>query len=198
MTTDESFPDTHHDPYSNTVFGFWLFLLSDFILFGALFAVYAVLHTHTFGGLPERELLNLPFTLSQTLVLLTTSFVVGLAGACAHRNNKSATIGLFLFTFVLGIVFLGMQLFEFHHLIETGNSWTRSGFLSAFFTLTGTFAAHVIFGLIWIVALIIPIFYEGISKTSLRRLTCLKMFWQFLNVIWIFIYSMVYLMEANI
>ena len=190
----ESYPDTHHDTYSRTVFGFWVYLMSDFILFGALFATYAVLSFSTFGGPSARELFQPSFTLTQTLILLVSSLTVGLAGASAHRKHKNMTIALFGITFLLGAAFMGMELTEFSRLVKAGNSWDKGAFLSAYFTVVGTHGLHVIFGMLWIIVLILPVWREGISHVSMRRLTCLRMFWQFLNVVWVFIFSLVYLM----
>jgi cytochrome o ubiquinol oxidase subunit III len=192
----ETYPDPHHNPYSRTVFGFWLYLMSDFILFGALFAAYAVLRNATFGGPTGKELFQPTFTLVQTLILLTCSLTVGLAGASAHRKHKFWTIALFGLTFLLGTVFIGMELTEFSRLLNAGHGWDKSAFLSMYFTIIGTHAVHVMFGLLWILILLVPVWQEGISHVSIRRLTCLKMFWQFLNIIWIFIFSFVYLMEV--
>lgn len=190
----ESYPDTHHDTYSRSVFGFWVYLMSDFILFGALFAAYVVLCNSTFGGPSGRELFQPSFTLVQTLVLLVSSLTAGLAGASAHRRHKIWTIVLFGATFLFGAVFIAMELSEFSRLVSDGHAWDKSAFLSMYFTIVGTHGVHVLFGLLWTIVLLIPVFREGISHVSLRRLTCLRMFWQFLNIIWVFIFSFVYLM----
>lgn len=187
--THESYPDTHHDPYSRTVFGFWLYLLTDFILFGALFAVYAVLRNSTFGGPSAKDLFQLSFLTIQTLVLLTSSFTAGLAGAAAHRKHKNHTILFFAITFLLGLIFMGMEMSELLRLVQGGNGWQRSAFLSAYFTIVGTHGIHMLFALLWVIVLIIPVLREGITLVSLRRLMCLKLFWQFLNIVWIFIFS---------
>jgi cytochrome o ubiquinol oxidase subunit 3 len=190
----ENYPDTFHDTYSKTIFGFWVYLMSDFILFGALFATYAVLSGSTFGGPTARQLFQTPFTLIQTLVLLTSSLTAGLAGASAHRQHKYRTIALFGITFVLGSIFMGMMFNEFSRLVSSGNGWDRNAFLSAYFTVVGTHGLHVLFGLLWTIVLIVPVWREGVSNVSIRRLTCLRMFWQFLNIIWVFIFSFVYLL----
>lgn len=188
-------PDPHHDNYARTLFGFWLYLMTDFILFGALFATYVVLSFTAYGGnSPSHELFNLPFALIQTLLMLLSSLTIGLAGASAHRKLKERTIALFGITFLLGAVFMSMQFTEFSRLIHTGNSWEKSGFLSGYFTVVGTFGLHVLFGLLWMIVLIVPIWREGINVVGIRRLTCLRMFWQFLNIVWVFIFSFVYLM----
>lgn len=197
VAVHESYPDTHHDIYSRTVFGFWVYILTDFVMFGTFFAAYAVLHNNTYGGPSADKLFHLPCALVQTLVLLTSSFTIGLAGASAHRRNKNWTIALFAITFLLGILFMWMELAEFTRLVNSGNSWRRSAFLSAYFTLVGTHGLHMIFAMLWVIILIVPVCLEGITGTSIRRLTCLKMFWQFLNVIWVFIFSFVYLMGVK-
>lgn len=197
LTSHELFPDTHHDAYSKTVFGFWVYLMSDFILFGALFATYMVLSSGTFGGASAKDIFHLPFTLAETLILLLSSLTAGLGGASAHRQNKKETLIFFVLTFFLGAIFFGMELHEFSRLIETGNSWKRSAFLSAYFTVVGTHALHVLFALLWTIILLLPVYREGISHVSVRRLTCLRMFWQFINVVWVLIFSFVYLMGVE-
>jgi cytochrome o ubiquinol oxidase subunit 3 len=193
----EQFPDTHHDIYSNTIFGFWLYLLTDFILFGSLFAVYVVLKDSVFGGPSAQDLFSRPFALVQALLMTFASFTAGVAGAYAHRENKKMTIFYFLLTFLLGLAFLGMQASEFHRVLSMGHSWKDSAFLSAYFSLVGTFGIHVIFALLWTPVILFPIWKEGINIVSLRRITCLKMFWQFINLVWIFIFTIVYLMGVT-
>ena len=190
----ELYPDPHHDLYSRTRFGFWLYLMTDFVLFATLFATYAVLSNSTFGGPSIRELFKPPSELWPAIILLSSSLTVGLGTAMAHRKHKLWTIALFGITFALGVLFLWMELSDMLSLVREGNGWQRSAFLSAYFTLIGTHAIHVIFALIWVIVLIIPVLIEGVTHISLRRLVCLKMFWQFLNIIWIFIFSFVYLM----
>lgn len=111
-THHESFPDTYHDTYSKTVFGFWVYILTDFVLFGVLFATYAVLRKNNFGGPTESDLFNPTYSLIQTLILLVSTFFIGLGGATAHRKNKSATFVLYLITFILGVSFMWMELAE--------------------------------------------------------------------------------------
>lgn len=192
----EPFPDPHHDLYSRTIFGVWLYLLSDLILFGALFATYAVLRQSTFGGPSAADLFDLNRVFVQTLIFLISSMTIGLGGACAHRKDKNKTLLFFGVTFLLGIVFVAMQLGEMFHLAGSGNSWKRSGFLSAYFTLVGTHGLHMLLLLLWTIIFVFPVWRKGITATNLRRLICLKMFWQFLNIVWIFIFSFVYLMGA--
>lgn len=195
LASREVYPDPHHDTYSKTTFGFWIYLLTDLMLFGTLFAAYAVLHKSTFGGPSPKELFHFSNTYLQTYILLISSFTVGLAGAMTHRRNKKWTIGFYAVTFVLGVIFTWIEFAEFARLIESGNSWMRSGYLSAFFTLIATLIAHMIFALLWMIVLIIPVCLYGVQRVSIRRLTCLRMFWQFLNIVWIFIFTIVYLFE---
>lgn len=183
--------------YSKTVFGFWIYLLTDFVLFATILSVYFVLRNSTFGGPSAQDLLPLSYTFIQTIVLLTCSLTSGLAGVAAHRKNKNATLALFGATFLIGFIFMWMEFSGFHFLIENGNGWQRSGFLSAYFTLLGTHALHVVFALLWILVLLPPVWRNGITTNSLQRLTCLRMFWQFLSVIWIGVYTMVYLMGVS-
>ena len=190
----EHFPDTHHDPYSTTVFGFWVYLLTDFMMFATFFATYAVLRNGTAGGPSAHELFHLPFTLIQTLVLLFGTFASGLGKVAAHRRQKYWTIAFFGITFLCGAVFMGLEFTELTALVKSGNGWDRSAFLSAFFTLVGTHGLHVIFGLLWIIVLLLPVWRHGITPVSMRRLSCLSLFWQFLNLVWVFIFSFVYLL----
>lgn len=190
----QPFPDPQHDIDAKTIFGFWIFLLTDFVLFATLFAVYAVLRKALFGGTPPHELFNLEAKTLQTLIFLFSSFTAGIAGAFAHRREKIKSLTCFALTFLLGIWFMGMSFQEYSSLIASGNSWKASAFLSAYFTVVGTHMAHLIFGLLWIFVLCIPLFKENLNPTHIRRLICLRLFWQFLNVIWVFIYTFIYLM----
>lgn len=179
-----------------TPFGFWVYLMTDCVLFASLFASYAVLRDNTFGGPSGAELFSLPFVLTETVILLTSSFTAGLALLAMHKGNKQQVLMLLGITFLLGAAFLTMELTEFHKLVSEGNSWTRSGFLSAFFTLVGTHGAHITSGLIWILVLVWQTAKRGISVSAARRLTLFSLFWHFLDIVWIFIFTMVYLLGA--
>lgn len=183
--------------YSRTVFGFWLYLMTDCILFGTLFAAYALLRKGTYGGPGAGDVFSLPFVLGETMLLLTSTFTCGLAMIAAHRNQIKKTVVLFAITFFLGAGFLAMEIFEFAELVLHGNGPTKSAFFSSFFTLVGTHGLHIVGGLLWIIVLLVPIMRHGITPVSLRRLTCLSLFWHFLDVVWIFIFSFVYLIGAN-
>ncbi|MGL5263961.1 MAG: cytochrome o ubiquinol oxidase subunit III [Candidatus Rhabdochlamydia sp.] len=179
-----------------TLFGFWVYLMTDCILFATLFATYAVLRDNTYGGPSGHELFSLPFALGETLILLTSSFTCGLAMLAAHRMDRKRVLFWIGVSFMLGISFLTMELKEFSHLVHQGNSWQRSGFLSAFFTLVGTHGLHITAGLLWMIVMIAQILRKKIVAVTFKRLTCLSMFWHFLDVVWIFIFTIVYLMGA--
>ena len=177
-----------------TLFGFWTYIMTDCVLFASLFAVYAVLHDNTFGGEPGNQLFELHGVLAETLLLLTSSFTVGLSMLAARAKNQRLTILWLCVTFLLGAGFLALELSEFHHLVVTGNSWRRSGFLSSFFTLVGTHGLHITIGLAWMAAMIMKVWRKGFNRSTIRRLTMLSLFWHFLDVVWIFIFTVVYLM----
>ncbi len=185
-----------HDEDTRTIFGFWIYIMSDCILFATLFAVYAVLQSGTFGGPSAGDLFSMPFVLAEALVLLTSSFTYGLAMVAGHRSNKRSVLLWLLVTFVLGVVFLTMEFIEFAKLIADGHGPQASGFLSAFFGLVGTHGLHVALGLVWIVTLMAQVARRGLTSVTLRKLTTLSLFWHFLGIIWIFIFTVVYLMGA--
>lgn len=176
--------------------GFWIYLMTDCILFGSLFATYIVLHNNTFGGPSGSELFDMPSILVETLLLLTSSFTCGLAMIAVRQRNIKFTLFWLGFTFVLGAMFLGMELAEFQLLISEGNSWQRSGFLSAFFTLVGTHGLHIAVGLLWLAIMAWKLFRNGFNNNTVRRLSLFSMFWHFLDIIWIFIFTFVYLIGA--
>lgn len=196
-TSDSHYPDTHHDAYSKTIFGFWLYLLTDFVLFATILAVYFVLRHGTFGGPSAKDLLPLSFTCMQSVFLLLSAFFSGLGNTYAHKNEKKKTAFLYGVTFLMGLIFLGMVFSGFSTLIQEGNDWSRSAFLSAYFTLVGTHAFHVVAALIWTVVFLPLIWLRGFTSVTLQRLTCLRLFWQFINMIWVGIFTMVYLMGVN-
>ncbi len=181
---------------AKTSFGFWVYLMTDCVLFASLFAVYAVLHNNAFGGPSAAELFSLPLVLTETLILLTSSFTCGLGLLAAQRGHKNQVMTWFGLTFLLGAVFLGLELREFSSLVGEGSSWRRSGFLSAFFTLVGTHGLHISVGLTWMAVMLVQIARRGFGRGTLQRLTLLCLFWHFLDIIWIFIFTIVYLMGA--
>lgn len=180
--------------YDKTMFGFWIYLMTDCVLFASLFAVYAVLHNNTYGGPSGHALFSLPYILVETFSLLTSSFFCGLAMISLQRREMRQMIMWLLLTAGLGILFLGMELHEFTHLVQDGNSWRRSGFLSSYFTLVGTHGLHIAVGLMWVLVLMIKTLKQGFTEGVVRRLTLFSLFWHFLDIVWIFIFTIVYLM----
>ena len=181
---------------NKTAFGFWVYLMTDVVLFASLFATFAVLRNNTFGGPNGAELFSLPFVLVETIILLTSSFTCGLAILAARKQSKQQVLFWLGLTFLLGLAFLGMELSEFRHLVSEGNSWQRSGFLSSFFTLVGTHGLHIAVGLIWMAVSFFLVIKRGLGRAMIRRLTLLSLFWHFLDIIWIFIFTVVYLLGA--
>ncbi len=183
-----------HHPESSTHLGFWIYLMSDCLLFAVLFACYGVLGRNYAGGPTGAELFELPVVAVNTAFLLFSSITYGMAMMAAHEGKKTATLGWLAGTGLFGLGFLTHELNEFAHLIAEGAGPQRSAFLSSFFTLVGTHGLHVTFGVIWLVTLMVQVSRWGLNETSLRRLTCLSMFWHFLDVVWIGVFSFVYLL----
>lgn len=179
-----------------TIFGFWVYLMTDCVLFATLFATFAVLRNSTYGGPAGDTLFSLPFVLCETLVLLTSSFSCGLGILYAREGNRQKMMMMFGLTFLLGLTFLGLELHEFAKLYHEGNSWRRSGFLSAFFTLVGTHGLHITSGLMWMAVMMYRVRKMGLTDYNVKRLTMLSLFWHFLDIVWIFIFTVVYLMGA--
>lgn len=177
-----------------TIFGFWVYIMTDCVLFASLFAAFVVLRNNSYSLQLSQELFSLPFALTETLILLTSSFVCGLVILAAHQKKRQLVLVLLSLTFMLGIAFLSLEFTEFSQLVSEGNSWRRNGFLSAFFTLVGTHGLHITAGLTWMAIMIYQISKHGLNRQNLRRLTMLSIFWHFLDVVWIFIFSIVYLM----
>lgn len=179
---------------AKTLFGFWVYLMTDAVLFASFFAAFAVLRGSTYGGPSGDTLFSLPFVLAETLILLTSSFSCGLAILSARQGQKDRVLWLLGLTFVLGLAFLGLELHEFSKLYYDGDSWRRSGFLSAFFTLVGTHGLHITAGLVWMGVMMSKVRSAGLTPFNLKRLTMLSLFWHFLDIIWIFIFTVVYLL----
>lgn len=168
--------------------------MTDCIVFASLFATYAVLQGNTFGGPSGAEVFELPFVLTETLILLTSSFVCGLAVLAARKHDKKQALTFLGITFALGLAFISMEISEFVHLVNEGNGWQQSAFLSAFFTLVGTHGLHITIGLIWAIFLGLQIYINGLKNVTIKRLFLFSLFWHFLDIVWIFIFTIVYLM----
>lgn len=184
---------SHCHSYAKTVFGFWTYLMTDCILFSVLFAVYWILHPNTFGGPSPAELFSLPYALGETLLLLTSSFTCGLARVAAYADRRKEFFFWLGSVFVFGLAFMAMEFQEFRHFLLEGHSWRESAFLSSYFTLVGTHGCHIAFGLLWLLVLAGQIAARGVTPSTFRRLTCFSLFWHFLDVVWIFIFTLVYL-----
>ncbi len=183
----------HQEKDMTTLIGFWVYVMTDCVLFASLFAVFAVLRSNTAGGPSISQIVDLPYALVETLALLASSFTCGLAILSAQRRSRKGVILFLALTFVLGATFLTMELIEFHGLIIHGESWRRSAMLSAFFTLVGTHGLHITVGLLWIAVMIVSLFQSGLTRGTTRRLALLAIFWHFLDLVWIFIFTFVYL-----
>lgn len=201
MTTDASTIGTAHyeeveppDAVGIQTFGFWIYLMSDLIIFSTLFATFAVLGRNYAGGPTGKELFKLPYLLGETLFLLFSSVTYGLVMLAVRDGKKKwVLIGLAV-TFLLGLGFVSMEINEFHRMIAEGHGPDRSAFLSSFFTLVGTHGTHVTFGLIWMAVVMGQVAVKGLTSPVQSRLMRLSMFWHFLDIIWIGIFSIVYLM----
>ena len=188
----------HAEAANRTVLGFWIYLMTDCVLFATLFATYAVMRGATNGGPNGADIYDLPFVLVETILLLTSSFICGLAMLALRAGNKRAVLTLLAVTFALGAVFVGMELYEFHALAAEGNNWQRSGFLSAYFTLVATHGLHICVGLLWLTILSVQILRRGLTGNLMKRMTMFSLFWHFLDVVWIFIFSIVYLWSGRL
>ena len=186
--------DNHES--DKAVFGFWVYLMTDCVLFASLFATYAVLHASTFGGPTSHQLFDLRSVLLETMLLLTSSFTCGLAMLSMQAGRRGDLLGWLLVTLLLGLSFLGMELSEFSRLIQDGNGPDRSAFLSSFFTLVATHGLHILAGSLTLIALMVRLVRHGLSAPTIRRLTSFSLFWHFLDIVWIFIFSIVYLMGS--
>ena len=184
----------HEAEYNDRVnFGLWVYLMTDLLMFAVLFAVYAVLRGSTFGGATGKELFSLPLALTETLILLTSSFTSGLGMLAARRGNKRPVLMWFGITFLLGASFLGLEIREFAEFVHEGHTPQSSAFLSSFFTLVGTHGTHITFGLLWMITSMVFVQIRGLNANMVRKLSLLSLFWHFLDIVWIFIFTIVYL-----
>lgn len=186
--------DHHHSSDATDVFGFWIYIMSDCVLFAALFATYAVLYTNTFGAPGIKELASLPYVLVETMALLASSFTCGMAILGMYKDKKSQVIFWLGVTFLFGLAFVSMEIREFVEFYVAGHGWQTSAAMSAFYTLVGTHGLHVSIGLLWMLVVIFQLSLHGITPTMRRRLTYLALFWAFLDIVWIFVFTIVYLM----
>ncbi|MFZ1249370.1 MAG: cytochrome o ubiquinol oxidase subunit III [Candidatus Saccharimonadales bacterium] len=179
---------------SKQQFGFWLYLMTDCILFASLFATFMVLRGQTAGGVSGKDIFDLQYVFIETCLLLLSSLASGLALLSAHAKNKAKTLGWLAVTGLLGAAFLAMEVREFALLASEGHSWTHSAFLSSYFGLVGTHGLHIFVGLVWLLAMAYYIHLRGFSKRMMERMTMFTMFWHFLDIVWIGIFTIVYLL----
>ncbi len=177
-------------------FGFWIYLMTDCLIFASLFATYLVQKPAVAGGPSSNDIFDLPFVLIETVVLLVSSFVCGLMLIAAQSKKRSLTLLGLAIVGLLGFVFIAMELTEFTHLVQEGNGWQRSGFLTGFFVLVGTHGLHITIGLLWLLVMVVRVLRVGLTVAVVRKLTLFSLFWHFLDVIWIFIFTLVYMMGA--
>lgn len=176
--------------------GFWIYLMTDLLMFAIFFATYIVLRNNTDGGITIKEIFNPSLVMAETLILLTSSFTCGLATLATHRLDKKQTIFWLFVTCILGLAFWGFELSEFSHLLAEGNSWTKSAFLSSFFTLVGVHGMHITAGVLWLLVMVTAVLKKGFTKGNIHKLTLFSLFWHFLDIVWIFIFTIVYLFGA--
>ncbi len=186
----------HLDMDSIDVFGFWLYIMTDCILFAALFAAFIVLHAPGYYGPNLKQFIELPYVLGETFFLLGSNLTFGLCMIAFYRSSMTWTrLWLFL-TFILGLGFVAMEVNEFIHLHHLGFSWYTSGAASSFFVLVGTHGFHVSMGLLWISVLFFQMFSKKLQPSMKKRMIYLGLFWNFLDIVWIFLFTIVYLMGA--
>ncbi|MCY1164494.1 MAG: cytochrome o ubiquinol oxidase subunit III [Pseudomonadota bacterium] len=185
-----------HHPANGTLLGFWLYLMSDCLIFACLFACYAVLGRSYAAGPSGADLFDLPLVALNTSLLLLSSITYGFAMLEMQKKKLNAVLVWLGITGLLGAGFLGLEMYEFMHFIHEGAGPQRSAFLSSFFALVGTHGLHVFFGIIWLITLMFQVKRHGLGVENRRRLMCLSMFWHFLDVVWIGVFTFVYLMGA--
>ncbi|WDS34850.1 cytochrome o ubiquinol oxidase subunit III [Pseudoxanthomonas sp.] len=187
--------DHAHDDGSKTTLGFWIYLMGDCLIFAVLFATYGVLMNATAGSPGGRELFDLKFVFGETMLLLASSFTFGLGMLSLHAGKRQRVMGWLVVTGLLGASFIGMEVFEFAELLHEGVSPQHSAYLSAYFSLVGTHGLHVSFGLLWLAVMVHQVWKFGLDAVVARRLACLSLFWHFLDLIWICVFTFVYLRE---
>lgn len=183
----------HVDQEELKILGFWIFLVTDCLLFATFFSAYAVLHNHTNGGFTSKEF-DIPGFIIETFILLVSSFTSGLAVLQMHKGNKKGLILWLLVTVVLGAIFVALEINEFTRMASEGATLQKSAFLTSFFSLVGAHGCHVTFGIFWLIGLIIQLSRRGITAVTRRKISIISLYWHFLDAVWIFIFTVVYLM----
>lgn len=191
--TENEHHEEHHDADATSVLGFWIYIMSDCVLFSCLFATFAVLHANTYNGFGVHNFLDLPYILAETLFLLASSFTYGMAILNVYKKRRAKVLTWLVVTILLGLSFVGLEVHEFLHLFSIGHGPQTSGAMSAFFTLVATHGLHVSIGLLWMIIMVVQLCKFKINSDVVRRLTYLGLFWAFLDIVWIFVYTVVYL-----
>ncbi|MDM0005323.1 cytochrome o ubiquinol oxidase subunit III [Variovorax sp. J22G73] len=192
----EGHGDGHaHGGEAQTTMGFWIYLMSDCLIFAVLFATFGVLAGATANGPTGRGLFELEFVLGETMLLLASSFTFGLAMLSLQASTLRRATGWLVATFVLGAAFVGMEVYEFAELMHRGAVPQASAYLSAYFTLVGTHGLHVSFGLVWLAVMLHQVHHFGLTPVTRRRMACLSLFWHFLDLVWICVFTFIYLRE---
>jgi cytochrome o ubiquinol oxidase subunit 3 len=186
--------EEHHAEGGSTMLGFWIYLMSDCLIFAVLFATFGVLGGNYAAGPSPKDLFDLRLVAVNTSMLLLSSITYGFAMLAMAKGRVGAVQGWLVATALFGLAFIGIELTEFSHLIHEGATPQRSAFLSSFFALVGTHGLHVSFGLVWLFTLMTQVARHGLIPANMRRLTCLSMFWHFLDVVWIGVFTFVYLL----
>lgn len=193
MSTNHHLEKHEAEADDRAMFGFWVYLMTDLLMFSILFAVYAVLHDNTVGEETGRELFSLPLALTETIILLTSSFTAGIGMIAARKGNKKQTLVWFAVTFILGLAFLSLELWEFSELMHEGFTLGSNAFMSSFYVLLGTHGLHITAGLLWMAVTFGYIVKRGLNRPLVRKLSMLSLFWHFLDIVWIFIFTIVYM-----
>lgn len=187
----------HPDQEEMRTFAFWIYLMTDVILFATLFATYIVLQGNTDGGPGPKDIFQMNDIYASTFILLTSSFTSGLALLAMHKGNRLALMNWLWVTIFLGASFLFLEVNEFMHMVHEGATISTSAFLTAFYTLVGTHGLHVALGLGWMIILIIQIAKHGITPVTKRKVNIVSLFWHFLDIVWIFVFTIVYLLGVK-
>jgi len=192
MSVTEHVQHIEHVEDDSKEFGFWIYIMTDLVIFGTIFAAYIILRNNTFGGPSGKDIFSMPLALTETLILLASSFSCSLGMYEIHRENKKGALCWFLITFVLGLAFLVIEIVEFAHFIHAGHGPQKSAFLSSYFTLVGTHGTHIFFGLLWMLVAMVRIAIRPLVASSVSRIFRMALFWHFLDFVWIFIFTVVY------
>ncbi|HTH95599.1 MAG TPA: cytochrome o ubiquinol oxidase subunit III [Rhodocyclaceae bacterium] len=194
--SSESYYVKEHHPANGTLLGFWMYLMSDCLIFACLFAAYGVLGHNYAAGPSGADLFELPLVALNTAFLLLSSITYGFAMLSMYNKKLGKTLLWLAITGIFGLAFLSVELYEFNHLIHEGAGPQRSAFLTSFFALVGTHGLHVTFGIVWLITLMTQLKKHGLTPANKRRMSCLSLFWHFLDVVWIGVFTFVYLMGA--